>query len=108
MTRMDARTRSHPVKAAVFAALLVVAMAAALLAPSIGDAANPTAGCDTGTQIGPTQKTYECNIPTGTIGGYEVRQWYALAPTPDLDGHITHMETDIVDEGTGDQVPISR
>ncbi len=107
-TRMDARTRSHRGKAAVFAALLVAAMAAALLAPSIGDAANPTAGCDTGTQIGPTQKTYECNIPTGTIGGYEVRQWYALAPTPDLDGHITHMETDIVDEGTGDQVPISR
>jgi plastocyanin len=92
----------------MFAALLGAAMATAFLAPSMGSAANSAAGCDTGTPAGPNQTTYQCNIPTGTIGGYEVRQWYALAPTPPLDGHITHMETDIVDEGTGQQVPISR
>jgi len=92
----------------VFAALLVVALAAALLAPSAGSATSGVAGCDTGTPAGPNLTTYQCNIPTGTIGGYEVRQWYALAPTPPEDGYITHMETDIVDEGSGAQVPISR
>ena len=92
----------------MFAALLVAAMAAALLVPSAGSATSGVAGCDTGTPAGPNLTTYECNIPTGTIGGYEVRQWYALAPTPPENGFITHMETDIVDEGTGAQVPISR
>ena len=72
-----------------------------------GSAANAAAGCNVGSTSG-TETTYECNIPTGTIGGYEVRQWYNIAPTPPLDGHITHMETDIVDVGTGEQVPISR
>jgi len=104
---MDARPRSHRGKAVVFAGLLGAASAVALLVPSMGSAANPAAGCNVGATAG-TATTYECNIPTGTIGGYEVRQWYNIAPTPPLDGHITHMETDIVDEGTGEQVPISR
>ena len=107
-TRTAARRRTHRPKPALFAGLLCAAMAAALMAPSMGDAANPTASCDAGTPVGPTQTTYRCNIPTGTIGGYEVRQWYAIAPTPPENGFITHMETDIVDEGTGQQVPISR
>jgi plastocyanin len=105
-SRTDAPSRSNRGKLAVFAALLGAAMAAALLAPSMGSAANPVAGCDTGTTVG-TKTTYQCNIPTGTIGGYEVRQWYDFAPTPPQDGFITHMETDIVDEN-GAQVPISR
>jgi hypothetical protein len=63
----------------VFAGLLVAAMAAALLVPSAGSATSGVAGCDTGTPAGPNLTTYECNIPMmGTIGGYEVRQWYAL------------------------------
>ncbi len=48
-------------------------------------------------------------MPTGTIGGYEVRQWYARVPNPTPEGgFITHMETDIVDADTGAQVPIQR
>ena len=108
ISRMEARTRSHRGKAAVFAALLVAAMSAALLAPSFGSAAGATAGCDDGTVTGPHEKTYACNVPTGTIGGYEVRQWVTGVPTPDADGYITHMETDVVDPGTGAQVPIQR
>jgi plastocyanin len=108
-SRRDARIRPQRAKAALFAALLAAVMAAALLAPSMGSAANPVASCDAGTPVGPTQTKYECNIPTGTIGGYEVRQWYDLAPTPPQNGFITHMETDIVDDEAGDQqVPISR
>jgi plastocyanin len=107
-SRTDARTPSHGIKLALCGALIGALMTVALLIPSRGSAANPVAGCDAGTPAGPNQTTYECNIPTGTIGGYEVRQWYTLAPTPAQDGYITHMETDIIDEGTGDQVPISR
>jgi hypothetical protein len=55
-----------------------------------------------------TETTYACDIPTGTIGGYEVSQSVAPAPAPPVDGFITHMETDIVDADTGQQVPISR
>ena len=57
-----------------------------------------------------TKKTYVCNVPTGTIAGYEVRQWYAAVPnpTPGSGGSITHMDTDIVDADTGAQVPIQR
>ena len=108
-TRVDARTRSHWGKAAVFAALLGAAAAVTLLAPGSASAAPPATGCDSGTAVGPTQTKYVCNIPTGTIGGYEVRQWYDFdPPTPPQDGYITHMETDIVDDVTGEPVPISR
>jgi plastocyanin len=106
---MEARGRSKSrAKAAAIAGFLPAAVAVALLVPSAGSAAGPGSGCDAGTPAGPNKTTYECNIPTGTIGGYEVRQWFALAPTPPQNGFITHMETDIVDEGTGAQVPISR
>src|SRR5262245_49517358 len=110
----EARTRNRrwgkPALAAVVGAL---AVAAALLAPGLASGAAAVAGCDDGTPVGPTQTTYECNIPTGTIGGYEVRQWIDGAPNPlngtsTTSGYITHMDTDIVDEGTGAQVPISR
>jgi plastocyanin len=87
--------------------LLAIGAAVALIGPAAAPAASG-AGCDSGTPVGPTQTTYKCNIPTGTIGGYEVRQWYDLAPTPPANGFITHMETDIVDDVTGDPVPISR
>jgi plastocyanin len=106
---MEARSRSNRrARPALFAGLLAAAVAVALLIPSLGSAAGPGSGCDAGTPVGPTQTKFVCNIPTGTIGGYEVRQWYDFAPTPPQDGYITHMETDIVDEGTGAPVPISR
>jgi plastocyanin len=89
------------------AVLLAAGVLLALLSPAAAPAA-PAAGCDSGITVG-TKTTYRCNIPTGTIGGYEVRQWYEFdPPTPPQDGYITHMETDIIDEGTGQQVPISR
>ena len=89
--------------------LLAIGAAVALLSPTAAPAAGESS-CDAGTPVpgAPTQTKYVCNIPTGTIGGYEVRQWYGLAPTPPQTGSITHMETDIVDEGTNTQVPISR
>jgi hypothetical protein len=89
------------------AVLLAVGVMVALLSPAAAPAA-PSAGCDAGTPVGPTKTTYRCNIPTGTVGGYEVRQWFDLAPTPPQNGYITHMETDIVDDVTGEPVPISR
>jgi plastocyanin len=87
--------------------LLCVTAAVALIAPSAGSAASGTCAV---TATSGTQTTYACNVPTGTIGGYEVRQWYGLAPNPlpSGSGFITHMETDIVDSDTGAQVPISR
>jgi plastocyanin len=91
-------------EAGVFAALLAAVVAIALLVPS---AASADAGCTAGPTVG-TQTTWTCDIPTGTIGGYEVKQWYPLAPTPPEDGFITHMETDVIDATTGEQVPISR
>jgi plastocyanin len=105
-SRTEAQTRSEHragARPARFAALLGFIGAVALFAPSPASAAacSPTATSG-------TQTTYACDIPTGTIDGYEVRQWVAPAPTPPLDGHITHMETDIIDADTGQQVPISR
>ena len=109
-SRREARSPSHRIKAAVCGALLCTALSIALVAPSGAPAANP--GCSVKSTSG-TQTTYECNFSTGTIGGYEVRQWIDGAPNPlagtgTENGYITHMETDIVDEGTGAQVPISR
>jgi plastocyanin len=48
-------------------------------------------------------------ITTGpiTVGGYQVKQEIIGAPEPKLDGRITRMEVDIVDEN-GQQVPIQR
>jgi plastocyanin len=108
-SRTEARTRStrRARRASIpFAVLLAVGGAVALLSPAAAPAADPA--CAVKSTEG-TKTTYACNIPTGTIGGYEVRQWYEFnPPTPPQDGYITHMETDIIDEGTGQQVPISR
>jgi plastocyanin len=48
-------------------------------------------------------------ITTGpiTVGGYQVQQGIMGAEHPKVDGHITRMEVDIVDEN-GQQVPIQR
>jgi plastocyanin len=88
-----------------FAGLLGAVAAIALLAPAGASAAS---GCTPIANPSATATRYACNVPTGTIGGYEVRQWYAGVPSPPQDGSITHMETDVVDADTGEQVPISR
>jgi plastocyanin len=115
-SRKEARTRSKAgVRPAAFGGLLSLIAAVVLFAPSAAPAADPASAC-TNSTVG-TQTTYECNIPTGTIAGYEVRQWYVLpqsaqnpggVPQLGASGHITHMETDVVDDTTGEQVPISR
>ncbi|MDX6605641.1 MAG: hypothetical protein QOD14_181 [Solirubrobacterales bacterium] len=108
-SRKEARTRSRAgARTAGFAGLFGIVAAVALFAPAAASATPPAAGCDGGTPAGGTLTTYECNVPTGTIGGYEVRQWYMGVPTPPQDGFITHMETDVVDDVTGAQVPIQR
>jgi plastocyanin len=107
-SRKEARTRSRAgKKSAQFAGLLAAIASFALLAPTGASATPPSPGCSVGGVSG-TQTTYECNVPTGTIGSYEVRQWYDVVPTPPQNGFITHMETDVVDDVTGEQVPISR
>jgi plastocyanin len=58
---------------------------------------------------GAAETTYSFDVPTGTIGAYEVRQSVtAPVPHPPVDGYITHMQTDVVDADTGQPVPISR
>ena len=106
-SRREARVRKPAMRSAHFAGLVSAIAAVALLAPAGASAAPPTQGCTAGAVSGP-ETTYECNVPTGTIGGYEVRQWVIGVPTPNADGYITHMETDVIDDVTGDQVPISR
>ena len=55
------------------------------------------------------EQTFVGEVPTGTIGPYEVKQDITFpVPTPPTAGYITKMETDIVDATTGDPVPISR
>jgi plastocyanin len=113
---MEARTHSRlaggPVR---LAALLATVAGILMLAPAAASAFAPSQGCDAGTPTGPTTSTFECNVPTGTIGGYEVRQWVLPVPNPlnsttgpGTTGWITHMETDVIDDATGEQVPIQR
>ena len=55
------------------------------------------------------EQTFVGEVPTGTIGPYEVKQDLKFpVPAPPGGGYITKMETDIVDATTGDPVPISR
>jgi plastocyanin len=106
--RKESRTHSkHLGRAARFAGLLAAVAGIAMLAPAGASATPPSPGCTANPTVG-TLTTWECNVPTGTIGGYEVRQWYNVVPTPPEDGYITHMETDVVDDVTGEQVPIQR
>src|SRR4051794_30755573 len=109
MPRMEARQRGF-VGLALLGALLSIAALVALLQASPTSAA--PASCTAGATSG-TVHTYTCDIPSGTIGGYEVRQWVDGAPNPLAGtgistGYVTHMETDMIDDVTGQQVPISR
>jgi plastocyanin len=85
--------------------LLVVAAAALALAPSSASAAAPNC-----TDSGPDEQTCTFRVPI-EVAGYEVLQETRSVGSPNrapqLDGHITKMETDIVDAG-GAPLPISR
>jgi plastocyanin len=55
------------------------------------------------------EQTFVGEVPTGTVGPYEVKQEIKFPiPAPPGGGYITKMETDIVDASTGNPVPISR
>ena len=55
------------------------------------------------------ERTFVGEVPTGTVGPYEVKQAVEFpVPAPPGGGYITKMETDIVDATTGQPVPISR
>jgi plastocyanin len=94
-TQLNARTgKCGPIRATIAA---VAALALAALAfPSLASA---------------VETTYEFDVPTGTIDGYEVKQDITLLQgnqVPPVNGFITRMETDVVDATTGQPVPISR
>jgi len=75
---------------------------AAIAAVAIGALALPAAAAA-------AEQTFIGEVPTGTIGPYEVKQAVDFpVPAPPGGGYITKMETDIVDSATGDPVPISR
>jgi len=52
------------------------------------------------------EKTYTYKIPI-SVASYEVKQGFLSGPKPDVDGHITKMETDLVD-AKGERIPIRR
>lgn len=111
--RTEARRRSKGrTTAAIVGVTALLGIAATVLfVPGGASAALPNP-CVAGATVG-TKTTYTCDIPTGTIGGYEVRQWVTSAPNPlkgtgTSTGFITHMETDVVDPGTDQPVPIQR
>lgn len=82
------------------ATLAAIVAGVTLLAPASSGAA--TSGCSD-----PVGNTVTCRVPI-KVDGYEVKQTVALAPqAPELDGYITHMETDIVN-ANGTPIPIQR
>lgn len=99
---MRSRTIALAVAGAVLGAL-AIAPAGAVAAP-VPNACTQTGG------PGPAGETeWSCWADPSSVSGYEVEQT-ALGniPKPPVDGHITHMETDVVDAATGTPVPINR
>jgi hypothetical protein len=75
---------------------LAGALAGLLLAPATASA---------------VEQTFTETVPIGTVGPYEVKldtKGPIPVPAAAEGGYITKMETDIVDSGTGQPVPISR
>jgi plastocyanin len=72
-------------------AIAAIAVTAALVAPSVASA---------------TQTTYTYQVPI-KVAGYEVKTTVVPAPSPPVDGLITHMDTDVVD-ADGTPIPIDR
>lgn len=93
------------------ALLAVTAAAFALwILPSAASAAPVPGDCvQQGPAAGDGTTEWACWVDPEDVSGYEVEQkTIGNIPTPDIDGSITHMETDVVDAGTGTPVPINR
>ena len=90
------------------ALLLGTAVAVALFAPA-GAAAAPMNGCTGVPTSDPDVTEYTCYWKAPGVLGYEVKQNTTFnIPEPiGVDGHITHMEVDLVDQSFA-PVPISR
>ena len=100
---VQAYGRRRPLRRAAVA--LALAGAALVAAPSGAAAAPP--GC-TEEPVTATVSDWTCTVDPVTVQGYEVKQDMAvLVPKPEVDGHITRFETDIVD-ADGTPIPIDR
>jgi plastocyanin len=90
---------------------LVAALAvAALAAPAAAGAQAPPKKSECSlTKSEGTKRDYTCTWGPIQVSGYQVRQNIEIGgiPKPDVDGSITSMSVDVVDEG-GAAVPISR
>jgi plastocyanin len=82
-------------------ALSAAATLVAILVPASAAAAQ-----DPGAQAA-IEKTKTFDVGPVAVDGYEVEQSFMLAPNPHVDGYVTKMEVDVVDED-GTPVPISR
>jgi plastocyanin len=82
--------------------MLAAAAVAVLAAPSVASGAEP--GC---VDISATKQRCTQRVGPISVAGYEVKQNYALAPHPKIDGSITQMEVNVVDPN-GAAVPIQR
>ena len=103
---MTARTRRRTIRR--LAALAGAATVALLATPTGASAAPPTPGCTPTPTANPDVTDYTCYVAPITVAGYEVKQdILALVPKPDVDGHITKFETDVVDENLV-PIPIDR
>jgi len=86
----------------------LVGVAGALAVVPGAAAAAPSPGCTASGNPRPNQTEYTCYIAPVTVAGYEVKQGIAFdVPKPPVDGHITHFETDVVDQD-GTPIPINR
>ena len=107
--RMEARTRSHRGKAAGVRGTARRCAGAALLAP-VGRrrGAIPRRLRRRHPRRSRPRRPTSATSPPGRSAATRSGSGHDLVPTPPEDGYITHMETDIVDDGTGEPVPISR
>ena len=89
---------------------LAVAACALWMLPATASAAPVPDDCAQQGPAAPDGTTeWSCWVNPQDVAGYEVEQKNLFdIPKPPIDGSITHMETDVVDAGTGTPVPISR
>jgi hypothetical protein len=87
---------------------LFVAVLATLSLAASASAQSPSGSCNLAGTNG-TKETYDCRYGPITVAPFQVLTQEAQfgIPKPDVDGHVTNMETDVVD-ANGAQIPISR
>jgi hypothetical protein len=109
VTRVCCRGHAHILTcvARVRLTLLVCMLScAAFAAPASAQA--PSGSCDLAGTAG-TKQTYDCRYGPITVAPFQVltKEIQLGMPKPDVEGHVTNMETDVVD-ANGRPIPISR